>query len=191
MNEATTTLTRADGHRQFYAQGKMNAIHKRLNPDDSVFVKRGLSPRPDPSWLRAQGALLNRIHASLAGPDAQAHRDHFAVEVLKRIEDDNRGVYLTPIVKGFSLEDYIDDPASYASRFPVQDLDSMKRQLTDAMSWLSDKGFVHGDVKLANIMYDEDHRRLVLIDFELARPATAEGLERDLVNLEYAFDDIG
>jgi hypothetical protein len=176
--------------REFVAQGRMNSIEKRRNEHASVYVKRGLQPHPDPEWLRAQGTVLNQIHVALAGLDAQPHRDHLAVEVLKKIEGGQRAVYLTPIVQGFTLDDYIHDAAAYAGRFPVEELDRMKRDLGHAMHWLSQKGYVHGDVKPDNIMYDEANRRLVLIDFEIASRATDEGLNRDFIGLENACADI-
>jgi hypothetical protein len=181
---------RLRGERSVVARGGMYSIEQRGNPQATVYVKRGLQPHPDPAWLRAQGTRLNQIHAALADPDAQPHRGHLAVEVLKEIEDGERAVYLTPIVQGFTVAAYLQDAAGFNGRFPVGQLDAMKRDLGRAMFWLSEKGFVHGDVKPDNLLYDEVNRRLVLIDFELASPVTREGLNRDFIALENVCEDI-
>jgi serine/threonine protein kinase len=48
--------------------------------------------------------------------------------------------------------------------------------LLSAAAFLESANIVHADIKTGNLMYDPDTRSAVLIDFDIARYATADGL---------------
>src|SRR5262249_44846961 len=57
---------------------------------------------------------------------------------------------------------------------PVKQAVTIVRKLALALQVAHDRGIVHGDLKLANVMFDRDRKDVLIMDFGLAR-RTASG----------------
>jgi hypothetical protein len=165
-------------------QGGVNTVRSRSNPNASVYVKRSQKPPSFIALAQRRCRVLNELAQRLAAPDAAAMRDHFAAEIMKEVDATGHAVYYTPIVKGFSMAQYLDDPAAFTRHVQAAKLRQEADRLKAAMQWLHALGFVHCDPSPGNIMYDLDRHKLVLIDFEFVLRSgddlASSQLKRDL-----------
>jgi hypothetical protein len=177
------------GTRQLIGIGKDNVVESRRNPAATVYRKSAQTVDMHPLVLRSRIEMLNQVHARLLLPDAQPFRGHFAVEIFKSADSELQPTYLTPIVHGFALKSYMQNPANYVGRLPANLL-ALGEELKQAMRWLANEGFVHRDIHPCNVMYDEQNARLVLIDFErVGQPSPSNSLDHDIEKLETMLHD--
>jgi hypothetical protein len=165
---ATSAEGSAAGGRRFIGEGHTYEVHARRNPEATVYRKQAKTAGHEDAAINARCTLLNAIHLLLQEPDAAPYKGHFAVEVFKLAGEEKRPVFLTPIVNGFTLTDYLSDPPRYRDRLPPGRLPALVDELKQAMHWLAGQGYVHNDIHRGNVMFDEAHGRLVLIDFGMA-----------------------
>ena len=177
-------------------RGALHTTYSRKNPNSTVYVKKfHPEERENPDaevWpinlIKDQAKLCDDLAELLTAKDPEtiSMRDHFAIEILKEIKGDVP-IYLTPIVNGFTLEQYLDGPDKdkYSAELPRASAKQKLGELKNAVKFLFKKGFVHFDIHPGNIMFDRDLNKLVLIDFELLeKTRKSEDVEHDLKRLK-------
>jgi hypothetical protein len=190
-----TSVNKDDKERIEIGRGSLHTILKRRNPNSSVYLKvfrpeerdnpeRAVYPIDD---IKLQAEIQNEI-AELMLEDTEetaAMRKHFAVEVLKEIRDDVP-IFYTPVVNGFTMEQYLKTPDLYRDELPLEKAIKLIGELKNAVQWLgSAKGYAHTDQdEISNVMYDRDNKTLVLIDIECF-----ERLDADQETREAQVDD--
>jgi thiamine kinase-like enzyme len=155
---------------QEIGRGKFHVVYAKRNPQSPVLAKvpRHEVTNVDLQQARIDGRVMDALAQLLVSDDDQTTRtmsQHFAIELLKEIRD-GKPTFYTQAVDGFTLEDYFANPGQHRDKLPPSAVPAKARELLNAVEWLHDKGFVHRDMHLGNIMYDRASGKLVLIDFE-------------------------
>jgi tRNA A-37 threonylcarbamoyl transferase component Bud32 len=103
--------------------------------------------------------------------------------------------FVTPIVRGQTLQSLIDSPD--LSAHTRENLAERVDRLAPVLQRLAAHGFVHGDINAGNIMYEPTSGHMVLIDFEKAKqfiPEEGRGLKRqfdaDMENLSHVVESM-
>ncbi|MGI4847437.1 MAG: protein kinase domain-containing protein [Janthinobacterium lividum] len=171
------------GIHQKIGNGANNTVISRRNENSSYFLKVPRHVVEDMSTedidvhdmedLLDRNEMLNNLTATLCRNDSSTAniRQHFAVEIMKEIRGAHENpipVFLTPRVTGFGLDEFVRDPYAFASHLPAHALTKKLDEMRVALDWMHGNGFVHNDIKLSNVMYDINQKKLVLIDFECA-----------------------
>ena len=110
-----------------------------------------------------QGRLA-RIREEIA-VHARLDRHRNILQYEDAFEDDTAIYILTEFCSGSTVFRYMMDNAP--TGLPECDVRPMMRDLTEAVAFLHDRGVVHRDLKLTNLLLDDD-RRVKIADFGLA-----------------------
>src|SRR5580698_4281416 len=143
------------------AIGTGASAHVYLATD--VTLKRRVAIKMLHPVLAADRAFLKRFRAEAQAAASLTHPNLVAVHDWG---EDSDGPYLVlEYLGGGSLRDLLDDsqplgPAHVAG---------IGAQAAHGLAYAHARGFVHRDVKPANLLFDEDRRRLCVADFGLAR----------------------
>ncbi len=113
----------------------------------------------DPRWI----ALFRREFALLA---TSQHPNIVRVFDFGTLEDGSP-FYTAELVEGTSLS--LAHPT-----WPEENAISFLSQMSRALHFLHSRGILHGDIKPANILHDEENDRYVLVDFGLASETSAK-----------------
>jgi eukaryotic-like serine/threonine-protein kinase len=112
--------------------------------------------------LAADSAFLRRFRAEAQSAAALAHAHVLAVHDWG---EDAQGPFLVlEFLGGGSLRDMLDE----GQRLSVPQAVEVGRQAAEGLAYAHSRGFVHRDVKPANLLFDEEGR-LRIADFGLAR----------------------
>jgi eukaryotic-like serine/threonine-protein kinase len=112
--------------------------------------------------LAADSAFLRRFRAEAQSAAALAHAHVLAVHDWG---EDEQGPFLVlEFLAGGSLRDMLDE----GERLSVPQAVEVGRQAAEGLAYAHSRGFVHRDVKPANLLFDEEGR-LRIADFGLAR----------------------
>jgi eukaryotic-like serine/threonine-protein kinase len=95
---------------------------------------------------------------------AKCHHPHI-VKIRDVCKEENLWCMVMEYIKGRNLEQYVE----YEKILSEQEALNYTRQISDALTYIHQQGFLHRDVKPANIMLSEDNARAVLVDFGLVR----------------------
>ncbi len=143
------------------AIGTGASAHVYLATD--ISLKRRVAIKMLHPVLAADRAFLRRFRAEAQAAASLTHPNLVAVHDWG---EDADGPYLVlEYLGGGSLRDLLDDslplgPAHVAS---------IGAQAAHGLAYAHARGFVHRDVKPANLLFDDDRRRLCVADFGLAR----------------------
>jgi eukaryotic-like serine/threonine-protein kinase len=143
------------------ALGTGASAHVYLATD--VTLKRRVAIKMLHPALAADRSFLKRFRAEAQAAASLTHPNLVAVYDWG---EDSDGPYLVlEYLGGGSLRDLLDDshplgPAHVAG---------IGAQAAHGLAYAHARGFVHRDVKPANLLFDEDRRRLCVADFGLAR----------------------
>lgn len=143
------------------AIGTGASAHVYLATD--ISLKRRVAIKMLHPVLAADRAFLRRFRAEAQAAASLTHPNLVAVHDWG---EDADGPYLVlEYLGGGSLRDLLDDsrplgPAHVAS---------IGAQAAQGLAYAHARGFVHRDVKPANLLFDDDRRRLCVADFGLAR----------------------
>jgi serine/threonine protein kinase/beta-lactam-binding protein with PASTA domain len=143
------------------AIGTGASAHVYLATD--ISLKRRVAIKMLHPVLAADRAFLRRFRAEAQAAASLTHPNLVAVHDWG---EDVDGPYLVlEYLGGGSLRDLLDDspplgPAHVAS---------IGAQAAHGLAYAHARGFVHRDVKPANLLFDDDRRRLCVADFGLAR----------------------
>jgi len=143
------------------AIGTGASAHVYLATD--ISLKRRVAIKMLHPVLAADRAFLRRFRAEAQAAASLTHSNLVAVHDWG---EDADGPYLVlEYLGGGSLRDLLDDgeplgPAHVAS---------IGAQAAHGLAYAHARGFVHRDVKPANLLFDDDRRRLCVADFGLAR----------------------
>jgi serine/threonine protein kinase len=123
------------------------------------FVVRETTAAASKDYLVAVGDKDFRAwakHRLLQNSDASGKANpDYALAIVGQVQDKAKGVELFQFI-----EDYISNPGLKSP----DHLNTIAIGLIDALKVLEQRGFVHGDLKFANIFYDEAGKKLSLID---------------------------
>lgn len=95
------------------------------------------------------------------------------VRVYDFIDDGIDSYMIMEHINGKSLQEFIEEKKQLDPTIVFECVDS----ITDALAYAAQKGIIHRDLKPSNILYDEEKKRFVLIDFGLSNtviPSYAE-----------------
>lgn len=158
------------------------------------FVVRETNAAGSKDYLVAVGDKEFRAwakHRLLQNSDASGKANPgYALEIVGQVQDKAKGVELLQFINN-----YIFNPGLKST----DHLNAIALGLVDALSVLERRGFVHGDLKLANVFYDETGKKLSLIDTgglskvakdPVNRPNTFFGWERG-VTTDYTVQSDG
>jgi len=128
-----------------------------------VTLKRQVAIKMLHPVLAADRAFLKRFRSEAQAAASLAHPNLVAVYDWG---EDTDGPYLVlEMLGGGSMRELLDD------EHPLQPahVASIGAQAAHGLAYAHARGFVHRDVKPANLLFDEDRRRLCVADFGLAR----------------------
>lgn len=158
------------------------------------FVVRETNAAGSKDYLVAVGDKELRAwakHRLLQNSDASGKANPgYTLEIVGQVQDKAKGVELLQFINN-----YIFNPGLK----PTDHLNAIALGLVDALSVLERRGFVHGDLKFANVFYDATGKKLSLIDTgglskvakdPVNRPNTFFGYERG-VTTDYTVQSDG
>jgi serine/threonine protein kinase len=143
------------------AIGTGASAHVYLATD--ISLKRRVAIKMLHPVLAADRAFLKRFRAEAQAAASLTHPNLVAVHDWG---EDADGPYLVlEYLGGGSLRDLLDS----ASPLGAAHVASIGAQAAHGLAYAHARGFVHRDVKPANLLFDNDRRRLCVADFGLAR----------------------
>ncbi len=146
----------------------LTRVMSRRNAD-SPFHKK-ITQRDDMNMPLSDGDIdhirrtTNAI-AALVSLEPELGR-HLKVEIVTGYDAGHLN-FITPIVKGRTLQSFMDSPDLSAQR--REELAGSVERLAPVLRELAAHGFVHGDINAGNLMHESETGRMVLIDFEKAK----------------------
>ncbi len=143
------------------AIGTGASAHVYLATD--ISLKRRVAIKMLHPVLAADRAFLRRFRAEAQAAASLTHPNLVAVHDWG---EDADGPYLVlEYLGGGSLRDLLDDGQPLGTAHVA----SIGAQAAHGLAYAHARGFVHRDVKPANLLFDDDRRRLCVADFGLAR----------------------
>ena len=143
------------------AIGTGASAHVYLATD--ISLKRRVAIKMLHPVLAADRAFLRRFRAEAQAAASLTHPNLVAVHDWG---EDVDGPYLVlEYLGGGSLRDLLDDSPPLGAAHVA----SIGAQAAHGLAYAHARGFVHRDVKPANLLFDDDRRRLCVADFGLAR----------------------
>jgi len=122
-------------------------------------------------------------------------RSQYSVHYLDTIRTSNKTLVITEFVKGDELHDFIMQYGEVG--IPIGVAKQIFRQILLGVQEIHQAGFVHLDLKLENIMYDEKNNKVTIIDFGFAEPcrdsptSPEKLLEKFCGSVHYTAPEIG
>jgi formylglycine-generating enzyme required for sulfatase activity len=95
---------------------------------------------------------------------AKCHHPH-VVSIIDVCKEENLWCMVMEYIKGRNLEEYVADEGILSEEAALK----YTTQIGEALTYIHQQGFLHRDVKPANIMLSEDNSRAILVDFGLVR----------------------
>jgi formylglycine-generating enzyme required for sulfatase activity len=95
---------------------------------------------------------------------AKCNHPH-VVKILDVFREENLWCMVMEYIKGRNLEQYVEFDRILSEEKALTYI----QQIGEALTYIHQQGFLHRDVKPANIMLSEDNSRAVLVDFGLVR----------------------
>lgn len=147
-------------------EGGMGVVHEADAEDGTRLAVKILTDRRENEVIRERFVREIFTLSSLDHPGI--------VPVLGYGEDPRGRLYLVmPLYEAGSLQERLDREET----FTVEQVLSLIREVVAALVYLHSAGFLHRDVKPANILFDEEGKAL-LADFGLVRPTCGSRLTR-------------
>jgi len=150
-------------------RGKMAAVYLARDRVLGVLVaiKVLSTEQPRDETVRRRFEREARAAASLA-----EHPNVVAVQRFGRLPD-QRPYLVMQYVKGRTMEERL----KAEGRLSVGEAKQVLREVASALVVAHANGFLHRDVRPANILWDEEHRRALLTDFGIAAVLASSGEE--------------
>lgn len=151
-------------------RGFYGKVHERSN-NSTIAVKNNLTTLNDPvNRYSVKRYITERNQLFLEVEDDPQLSCHFCPGIVSKAKG-NKNLYkqLARKIDGYSLEDII---SNSCPRYilPKQEILLEKFQnLEYALLKLLEKGWVHRDLNLGNIMFDNNTQEFIVIDFDLYR----------------------
>lgn len=147
---------------QEIGRGSMGAVYRAVDTrlDTPVVLKVPTASRLVDDEFRRRFLLESRLLTKLIHPRI--------VRILDVGEHNGIPYYVMPFVGGGSLETRLISEDGELTRMTVSSLPSWLKSMAEALDFVHSKGYLHRDVKPANILFDE-HGHPYLSDFGLSK----------------------
>jgi WD40 repeat protein len=160
-------IGRLGGYRvqEVLGKGGMGVVFRAEDP----LLKRQVALK---IMLPALAAVETSRLRFLREAQAAAAIEHDHIIAIHQVGEDRGIPFLAmPLLRGESLEDRL----RREGRLPVAEILRIGREIAEGLAAAHEHGLIHRDIKPANVWLEGERGRVRILDFGLARAASAEG----------------
>jgi len=146
---------------------EVDLMKRRKEPIMYSAVKRTKDlkkDQPESIWLREYNILIGLQHPNIIGAN-RIFKYHRLGRMITCLELEYfPGINLFSYIKNWKK----DNPLQTPYLIPNQDLEAMTEGLLKGLKYLHSQKLVHRDIKVDNILWNQNHRTIKIVDFGFA-----------------------